>query len=174
MLLLIVMAFQAATPFALIDRNDPITGDRQLLYATSYDGNTLAIGCGEVGKQSIFIRLIPDRYYGPDPDGLIWEPNAVYRFRNDKKPDKDKWTFNSNYIQLGDLWGTNKAKAQFLDRLMKNDQVHIRYEARQGTVKTLTFNYSLSTEQLANVIRTCNPQRVQKYLKEFKTPGFEK
>jgi hypothetical protein len=152
--------------FLLVDRADPITEKRQVALATSADENMLIIGCSSVGARELFIRFTPKSYYGPARDELFWKPNVIYRFGNEKA-DSDLWTFYSDYIELGDIFGTNLAKAQFLDRLAKNSVLHIRYEARQGSPQTVSFLYSISSDQLAFVVRTCDPKRVQEALRKM-------
>ncbi len=159
------------SPFIVVDRADPITDERQLAIVTVADDNMLAIGCSEVGEGQIFIRFIPERYYGPGPDGIIWEPNLIYRFGREQ-PEKTEWYFSEDYIELGFLWSPNKAKAEFLHALSQNDRLVLRYEARQGDQETLVINYQLNNEQLSGIIRKCQPKRVTQYLEEWKSPAL--
>lgn len=163
---LLLAGFVTQSDFVLVDRPDPITQKRQLGLVASSDDGTLVVGCSSTGNHELFVRFSPKGYYGPGSKQLLWQPNAVYRFGNEVA-DSDLWTFNSDYIELGDIVGANTAKAQFLDRLARNNVLYIRYEARYGETRTASFLYNVSAEQLSYVVRTCDPKRVQEALRKM-------
>jgi hypothetical protein len=163
-----IIALAAVSQFVLVDRKDPITDTRQIAYAATSENNVLAIGCSDADRDELFVRLVPDRYYGPDESAMLWEPNALYRF-GDQKPNKDKWFFMKDSIELGFLFGEIKAKARFIDALSKSSVLHIRYEAEYGETETVSFLYEISKEQLSFVLKTCNPKKVNKLLREMGT-----
>ena len=169
-----IAALMAAqfSPFVLVDREDPITDKRQLALAVTTEDNLLVIGCSNPGDGQIFVRFIPDRYYGYDSDELLWEPNVVHRFGKDE-PEKGNWEFYDDYIELGFLWSPNEKKARFLDSLAKNDRLILRHEARYGDMKTLVINYQLNNENLSTVITKCAPKRVTEYLREWRSPALQ-
>ena len=65
--------------FAMIDRPDPITQQRQLAIATEADSNVLMIGCAK--PHTINIMLKPYRYRRARST-LLFQPHAAYRFEN--------------------------------------------------------------------------------------------
>ncbi len=155
------------TGFTLVDREDPITQERQLAYIAASGDSALAIGCSRAGSsREIFIRLLPERYHGPGPNALLWQPNAVYRFENGQ-PNNTEWYFDRNFLELGGIFGNNRAKAEFINALAQNRVLHVRYEATMGDVRTVTFNYAADLTELSQLIRTCNPRRVQQHLREI-------
>ena len=161
--------------FATLVREDPISGEKQAVFATVEDGHTLAVAC-EPGSGHIDIRFVPNGYFGAAASqGIYWRPRAESRFKAQKKPDKNSWTFHDSYLAYnrpnGGVVGAIKHKARFLDRLATDDQLAIRYEARPGDTRTVVFKYDILAQELGNFIARCAPDRVIKYLEEWDSPA---
>ena len=160
----------AVVPFTATTITDPIDDTRLLAFAAADDENMLLLACKE-GTDSLTIRFVPDRYYGP-PATLFFEgPEIVSRFSR-AKPEQVGWYFQDTGIDfMGGLVGANQQKAKFLDDLARDDTFSIRYAVDDRRTETVTINYTIDPAELSRFLGKCNPKRVNQYLREWGSPA---
>lgn len=158
-----------AAEFSTVVRDDPITLERQAIFATMVDGNTLGLAC-RPGKGDIDVVFIPDGYKGPWRTSAVWSPKADSRFGSEAQPKTDAWYFDQGgmyYVGEGVSISAIKAKADFIDHLAKDTEFNIRWESFPNDRKTLTVSYTLDIHQLRDFIGSCGPKKVIARLREI-------
>lgn len=168
------LALAAAVPFIAITRADPITLEQQAIMGASDDGNTLALTC-RPGRSEISVSFVPASYYGYSPARLGWEAQADSRFGMQPKPLVDGWTFMDNRLSFTgahqNVWREVAATAEFIDALARDTEFNIRFEAIEGSVKTVTLHYTVDLAQLRGFLVQCGPKKVIARLQAMGSPA---
>lgn len=158
-----------AAEFATLVQNDPITLEKQAVFGVAEEGHLLGLVC-RPGKAEIEAVFIPDGYRGPWPSSAFFSAHADSRFGAEESPQKDAWFFDEAgmyYVGQGTQLSGVKAKAEFIDRLAKDKEFSIRWEALPNDTHTITISYTIDIAELRKFIRMCGPKRVMTRLKEI-------
>lgn len=160
------------SPFVLVDRNDPITLERQAIYGTEFEGNTIGLVC-RPAKSEIQIIFIPRAYYKPDDLSMFFDARADSRFGAQAKAEKDAWYFDDGamFYVSSKVLGNIDAVANFIDQLAKDNEFNIRIALAPDDVRTTTLNYRIDQTALKDFIGTCGPKRVIAKLRAMGSPA---
>lgn len=181
--LLLAVTASAAGPATIdiIERGSDGSDDHRIalmLTQTNPNGwaeDSLAIGCDHVGEDELFIRVIPEQYHAAPNDSVepnFWEPSVIYKF-DDRDSRRVTWVFTDRYVELGAILRRNEAKARFLHELATSKRVGFSLDIYELLdAETVSFDYSFDRADLERVIRTCNPERVIRYLEEWSSPAI--
>lgn len=162
-----------AAEFATVIRNDPITLEKQAIFAVMEGQDTFGLAC-RPGRNEIKIVFIPEYYRGAARGGAFWSPRADSRFGAQAAPEKDAWFFDDrSLVFVGSASFSDEvgAKARFIDRLARDNEFNIRWESYPDDSRTLTISYSIAPEQLRNFVAECGPKRVIAKLREMGSPA---
>lgn len=158
----------SAAMFATVIQQDPITQERQAIFAAIDGENMLSLGC-RPGKAEIVIMFFPGRMYGYAAGNGFWKPSAASRFGNQAEPELDAWMFSGKSLMYksSNSYDSVTGKARFIDMLSSNTALNIRYQAYPGESETITINYALDQTELRRFVGECGPKRVIRKLQEM-------
>lgn len=152
-----------AAEFALVNREDPITLERQSVFGIEQEGDLFGLMC-RPGKGEIEIFFAPAYYRGAFNGQGLWAPRADSRFGKQPEADKDAWYFGDDMLTFvganTNLWRQITSTAEFIDRLAKDEAFNIRWEASPSVVRTVTMAYSIDVAQLRQFVGNCGPKKV--------------
>lgn len=162
------MLLALAIEFSTVDRVDPITLEKQSVFAVEQEGDVLGLSC-RPRKGEIEIFFAPAYYRGAFDGQGVWSPRADSRFGGQAKADTNAWYFNKVSLTYGgtntNLWREVSATAEFIDRLATDNSFNIRWEASPDVIRTVSISYTLKPTQLREFVAGCAPKRVISKLK---------